>query len=1280
MKPLEPLEVPLDGVHLIEASAGTGKTYTITTLFLRLLIERRLEVRQILVVTFTRAATAELRDRIRRRLAAALRRFDERALDETGGAPSGDEVIEGLLARSVARGALDDDRARLRDAVRGFDEAAVFTIHGFCQRVLRDRAFESGQPFAVELVKDEGLLARDIAADFWTNAMYDADPVVVEGVGKKALPADLAELHARVGAATRLLPEAEALRASLEPLCAARDAAFESAARMWRDEREAIVRELTVDGRLKKNEYDPGKIQREWAPSFDMYFAKSPPGAAPDKLEKLRPETLLSGTKKAHADQPPTHDFFGRCAALLDADEALDEALAQVLVGFERGAVEHIRRELRRRHAAANTQSYDALLERVREALAGEGGERLAAQLRADYPAALIDEFQDTDPVQYASFKRIYIDAVEEAQGGDASSRPALFLIGDPKQAIYSFRGADIFAYLSAAKVIGGERGHTLGRSYRSDGALIAALNTLFSAADRPFLLDEIEYRPVDTACAHARLVADTGSGVEWLFISSAEPDADGASKRKSKRNNDVGEDVPARVAAEIVGLLRSGATIEVRLGETRRVEARDVAVLCRSNEQAAKTQDALRALGVPSVVESAASVFDSATAADLERVLEAVRAPASVGGVRAALATPLVGLDARAVAALDEDEQGWEAWVDRFTRCRDTVERGRNLTAALRTLFDACDTEAQLVRRPDGERRATDLRHLVELLQQVATAERLGLDGLVHWLGLMRSPATREALGGDEVDAAQLRLESDRDAVRLATVHKSKGLEYPIVYCPFLRSDAALRNSDKAHPRFHDPRADGALTVQLDPASDPDAVALATREALAEELRLLYVALTRAKHRVSVVWGASKGAEGSALGYLLHQGGAGGGDGGAVAVRARIKDELDDGAMRAELEALCARAASAGGTMWVRELAAATTERWSRSDAAPVLSVRAATRRFDEARRTSSFSGLIERADRDGAGARAELPDNEEHAELPSPVAMSAAGAGGPTVRLADFPAGPRPGNLLHEVFEQIDFTRADPAELPDTVAATLRRYDFSAAHAAALTDAIDAVLETGLPVGRGEVVRLCDVPRSARMSELEFMLPVGDGDRGDGSSFGSGGGGNGGGAISGEALRPAELARVLEAQGAPKASPTYARSLAALGFTPLRGFLRGFVDLVFEHGGRWYVVDYKSNFLGMHAADYGQTALADAMAHHDYYLQAYLYTVAVQRYLRMRVPGYTYASFGGVLYLFVRGIAPAHDRGTGVYFERPSEALVEALDDAVAGRSPQAGPGGAR
>ncbi|MCP4678150.1 MAG: exodeoxyribonuclease V subunit beta [Deltaproteobacteria bacterium] len=1203
MKRFDSIDGPLSGMNLVEASAGTGKTYTITTLFVRLLVETGLSLKEILVVTFTEAATSELKSRIRARLAESLRALT------TGEA--GDELIEKYLEYPVQD--LKQATFRISRALSDFDEAAVYTIHSFCKRMLKDNAFESGVLFDMDLIKDQTTILTDIVHDFWAVEIYDASPTFVRYLrSTRTNPEGLVALAKKTaqGIETEIIPGAVSPKEA-EPRFLA---ACENARAIWQASRDEITKLLLGHTGLKANMFKPENMAL-WFERVDNYLAgKTPPAPLPTSstpgkaidhcIARLTASRIESGTKKNST--APRHIFFDACEEILEASEHY----GALLLDFKLRLIHYARSELARRKEIAGNWSFDDLLFNLDRALDGPGGRQLTEAIRARFGAAMIDEFQDTDHVQYRIFKKLY-----------GQRKEPLFLIGDPKQSIYAFRGADIFAYLDAARHTG-DSARTLDTNWRSDPLLLDGINTLFQRIQRPFVFDGIDYPRVQAREGASDTLKDSSDeAVQPLQIRFVARKKNRLDRRGFIAKNWLKENLPALVATDIARLISGGMTVE-----GRPVEARDIAVLTRTNKQAREIQTALSRTGIPSTLWSAESVFKSNEAMDLARLLAAVAEPDSSSRIRAALGTDLVGLSGNEILSLTEDDAAWDRWAGAF---RSWHEQWRDFgfVGMMRTFlaFRFDDTRPaigiRLLGYMDGERRMTNTQQLIELLHEASISNHLGMTGLLRWLAGQRvSPST-------ETDG--LRLESDRSAVRLTTVHKAKGLEFPIVYCPNLW-DGYLHVSSEKEVIYHD--SEEGFQRRLDIGSkDLDAHrSVAKQEEMAENMRLLYVALTRAKHLLVIYWGGMAGMRTSPLGYLLHQDGR---------TDAEMLEELNELVRVAPENAIRLNDVDEALDYNLSLVDGATS-----TDFEPMR----LTRPIPATAAMSSFSGLASAGEALGA-SEIEGRDRDEAAdgidavsEKGKPLRESNENA---RVILADFHRGPRAGNCLHAIFEHLDFTNEDSAEIEYLVERNLSAFGFEVdTWKETVCRATHEILDTPLDPKDARVV-LRSIPRANTLRELEFLFPIH-------GNIGS--------------ITSADIASVFAEHGGKSVPATYIKHLERLGASMAPGFLKGFVDLVFEQNGRYYLVDYKSNFLGSEADNYANKDLQRAMIQHDYFLQYHLYVTALHRYLGYRLPGYDYnIHFGSVYYLFLRGMSPRTGHARGVFRDRPPGSLITALSD---------------
>lgn len=1166
---LDPLRLPLIGERLIEASAGTGKTFTIAALYLRLLLglggeaayPRAISVEELLVVTFTEAATEELRGRIRSNIhelrIACLR------------GESDNPLYSALLAEIADK---DDAAKTLLLAERQMDEAAVFTIHGFCQRMLSLNAFESGMLFEQHLIEDESRLRYQACADFWRRHCYPLTrdiAAVIHDVWKG--PRDLLKSLDRwlQGEA----PQLKSPPAPNETLAERHQqiiARIDSLKQQWREqvgEIEGVLENSGLD-RRKFNRGNQGKWMEKvnaWAQEETLSYQ------LPDALEKFAQSFLLERTKAG--GEPPVHPLFSAVESLLASSLTLtDLVLARAMVEIR----DAVAREKRRR----GELGFDDMLSRLDEALRGDSGETLASAIRQRFPVAMIDEFQDTDPQQYRIFRRIWRRQPETA----------LLLIGDPKQAIYAFRGADIFTYMKARGDVAAH--YTLDTNWRSSPGMVGSVNRLFSLSDNPFMFHEIPFLPVKAAAKNKGLrftvdAADVPAMNVWLMPGD------------TVGSGDYQTFMAQLCATQIRDWLSAGQRGRALLwrGEiSRPVQASDITVLVRNRLEAAQVREALQTLGIPSVyLSNRDSVFETLEAQELLWLLQAVLAPERENTLRSALATSMFGLTALDIENLNQDEQAWDALVEEFSEYRQ-IWRQRGVMPMLRALMTARHIAENLLATRGGERRLTDILHISELLQEAAS-QLESEHALVRWL------AQHIAEPDSNAASQQMRLESDKHLVQIVTIHKSKGLEYPLVWLPFI---ARFRKQDQAF--YHDRETFAAV---LDLGQDEASLELAEAERLAEDLRLLYVALTRA------VWHCSLGVAPlssrksgnsdfhlSALGRLLQAG-----------------EAMDAAGLAARLADFC------HGDIALQRPGELDLTPWQAPAATiPRLSARELQRRIADDWRVTSYSGLQQHG---FSGGQDLLPRLD----------VDAAGVGEvveePQLTPHQFPRGAAPGTFLHSLFEELDFTQPVPE---GWMAEKLQLSGFDAQWAPVLTDWLGGVLKTRLP---GPDIALNQLAARDKQVEMAFYLPIAQ-------------------------LLTAERLDALIRQYDPLSADT-----PPLDFRQVRGMLKGFIDLVFRHEGRYYLLDYKSNWLGEDREAYTRPAMEQAMRAHRYDLQYQLYSLALHRYLRHRLADYDYdRHFGGVIYLFLRGM-DGQEGGQGIFTTRPVRPLIDGLDQLFAGET---------
>ncbi|MEB5966665.1 exodeoxyribonuclease V subunit beta [Comamonas testosteroni] len=1245
-QPLQPLHFPLWGSRLIEASAGTGKTWTIAALYLRLVLghgadkgfARALMPPDILVMTFTRAATRELSDRIRARLIEAVQCFRGEA------EPAAHDSFLRDLRDAYAEGAERDAAAwRLDMAAQCMDDAAIHTIDAWCQRMLREHAFDSGNLFDETLEADEGRRQTEAAQDYWRQQCYPLSGDELE-VALQVWP----DVHALVKDMQSLLRENVPAVAGVGSLgeCITQTRA-ERAQRLqvladgWEAKAERMLRwiEGELDGRAAL--WDKRKLQARY---YTGWFAALTVWAQ-DPLNQ--PLELSDSARKRLCPEGMAEAFKGSTMDLLlpvefAELEQLLQALAQLPslhVALRLHAAVHVRQRLLWLKRQAGTFGFADMLQRLDAALAGDNGPALQAGILAQYPVALIDEFQDTSPLQYRLFDQIYRTADNRADS-------ALLLIGDPKQSIYGFRGADIYSYLQARQATEG-RHYVLDTNFRSTQALVDAVNQWFVQAEVRegegafmFRAGQSNPLPFESVRANGRkeLLMQGRQRMAALTIAW-----DGSSDAPLS-NDDIRRRGAEFCASQIVQWLTDGGTGFVQGDQPlQRLRPADIAVLVRTGKEATAVRRALARRDVASVyLSDQDSVFASGEAQDLLLWLRAVAAPLDGLAVRAGLATPMMGLSFDELAWLASDDEAFDARSELLKELHSLWLR-LGVLAMLRQTLYRFELPARWLQDAGGERRLTNYLHLAELLQ-AASAELEGEQALIRWL------ATQIENPGAAGDAQIVRLESDADLVKVVTVHKSKGLEYPLVCLPF---GGSFRPVDGKAAYLSLPvQTDGAPARELVLDYDDAQLAHADKERLREDLRLLYVALTRPRHALWMGLAPMKRGHGKncaneqgAAGYLLA---------GAVSQSAA--------GWRASIQALGERCTHIAVVDLPAELP--LPSRYVPSQALPALAAAPVyAAQFDRRWGIGSFSSLTRAMaapslpvlpvapqspaeDERALQAREALPDldviDDVMIALPA-LSGAAAGARSDAAVWHRFMRGPVVGNFLHDQLEWLATegfalqSRDDPDNSEPLAARLLRRCERAGRkeQAADVLQWLRAVVHQPLAPLGVSLSQLGD--GDALLPEMEFWLPAQR--------------------LSAPHIDALCRRHILPGQPRP-----------VLPERELHGMLMGFADLVFHHDGRYWVLDYKTNHLGLDGAAYAPQSLEQAMLQHRYDVQAALYLLALHRLLQSRL-GAAYnprEQLGGALYFFLRGL---DGEAAGMHVLKPPLALLQALQALLGG-----------
>ena len=1131
------------GVNLIEASAGTGKTYTLAMLVLRFVVEQNLPIEKILVVTFTKAATEELRERVRLRLSEA--KF---ALKSGNG-----ELFNWLDALPIENSEIEQ---RLQIALLSIDQASIFTIHSFCQKVLREHALESGQLFNAELTDDLAQITQSCADDFWRKQLYErnADEAAILTAHYKT-PDALLESVKNIGHHVKIYPEkieaVDAVFTKLKPL-------FKTA-----------HTELTRCAEKFEHAFSEGKFKTAIPENFitvQTWLSRESSKIKPEQLDFLTTNGIFDALNGNQFRKLKDISSEERKAKFLEELSLKTKIFDDLKTNFDNcdlmlrcQLVESLRHEINQRLLQRNVLTFDHLITRLYEALRGENkSEQLIQELRGRFTVALIDEFQDTDASQWFIFKTLF-----------AAQSQFLYLIGDPKQAIYKFRGADIYSYLNAKH--SANASFTLAQNWRSHPNLVAAVNHLFQR-ENPFLIEELEFNAVEAANSPENgTIYFEENALPPLMLWDLKNDSD-FWQNYSGTNKTVETQFCYMVVDEILNLLQKNYFLQP---QNKRLKPKDIAILVRKNKQAKAFQTALRDAGIPSVLNSTESIFASNEAKNLHTLLNSLVNPTDIEALKHALTLNWFASipDGKAFYKIVNDENALDSWLAKFLNYHEQWQK-TGLMAMMHTFLTVENVISQLAKTHLAERELTNIHHLLELLQEAALDEHLSPQKTLEWLKISITNALAKKSGNN--DAQQLRLESDEDAVNIVTMHKSKGLEYPIVFCMSLWMPSELWNKDRAECHI-----DGEMCIDLGSEHFEKHLKFALNEQRAEDVRMFYVAITRAKYRCYLAWANVQTKEkpnNSAIADIFAINNFG----------AELPDCFEHKAL---------------------ENVEKPTGHYSPEIKKDIFhhETRQRDLRFSPWQ-MSSYTAL-------SSLSRTFTPDlPEDKAREPLELA--------PSITL-DLPRGAHTGNVIHDLLENFSFSDlANGVDISIARDKACLRYGLKVARPEIIDELLQNVVQT--PLSNDANFCLKNLSESTYLKEMPFYLAT-------------------------QKINTTEINRILANEP----------SFQPLDSKTINGYLTGFIDLICEYENRFYVMDYKSNWL----PNYSPETMLDAMREHNYGLQYWLYCVVLHRYLENRLPNYDIEKhFGGVRYLFVRGMeidVPL----SGVFEAKPASDKLIAL-----------------
>lgn len=1181
---LNPITMPLQGISLIEASAGTGKTFNIAALFARLILLEQLPIDAILVVTFTKAATAELKTRLRTRLNQALALLQNQLPAEEN-----DPVLQQLIDQARQ---LSDDASlilRLQAAITQFDSAAVYTIHGFCQRILTDYAFLCQTPFDTETSETDPQLLCRFAEDFWRKNISHQTTLSSLAVSRKLTPSKLVQETGNYSSIPNLLIRLPPV-SDLSDINHNLQHCWQQLSTQFHAIHQAFwqLHPQLNGSTFRTKSYEEFFLELELALQEPPASCQVPKKIL-EKLNKFAPDYLTSKAKKNQILDEKllnTVRLLAELGQLLEQKQAAENSIALQL---QIDCFQYVRQCLDEHRRNSHQRSYDDLLADVTMALSPTNPQAstLAAALAQTWQIALVDECQDTDPMQYHIFKTAFA----------AQHRP-LVMVGDPKQAIYRFRGADIHAYLRAAADTPAQQRYTLNTNYRSHQALVQSITQLFTSKDHPFILHGIDYPLINAQAEHSKLRlvdhphALAAIKVRWLHENIS----------VSEKGNEIipnKDSLRARAAEccahEIADMINQGLRGELTLG-TRALLAGDIAVLVHSHKEGQLIAKALKRCGVISVSLGNQSIFSTSEAEAMAALLRFWLQPQQTQILRFILGGVLFNWTAAQLAQLNLNEHTLNEWIQLALNAREHWQQ-HGVYTALQWFASQTALESNLLKQRN-DRGLTNFWQLAELLAE--TEQTIpSANALLDWL--------EQAISNPQPanDSYLLRLESDEALVKIVTMHASKGLEYPVVFCPFAwDGKEAISNFAQWH-RLHQQNHIEMVAQPL--LNDNDKTEL-IEESMAEQLRLYYVAFTRAREQLIIYSAACSSTASNPLAWLL-----GGEQHHTLAETQNYWQTTHKNQLISTLynqwHTFLAQNTDPAYFSWCEGMAAPATVSVGQNLEHPYQALNINLQPFNPIRYTS-FTSLsqhhhdhhIEEEQLAPALDQAEiLPNAPTNTEAETP--------------LLAFARGINAGLCMHAILEQTEFSLPANPQDEEAIQNTLLRYGFDSEHTNTMLNLRQAVCHCQL----SKQTTLADILPHQRVAEMNFMLHIEDFDI-------------------------LQLRQWL-AQPHLNLPDCCVQAAQTLNFTTVNGFINGAIDLIGEDNhGQIYIIDYKSNHLGNRLTDYQQNNMDLAVAKHHYYLQALIYSIACARYLhsQKRLPDMI-----SVRYLFLRGLNSSNHNG---------------------------------
>ena len=1149
-----PTTTPLaTGTTLIEASAGTGKTYTLALLVLRFVIEQHIDIKQILVVTFTIAATKELKDRIRKRFVETRLYLLDKNTDLD------DQVKQWLNQLPLTD---PEILQRINMALLDMDQASIFTIHSFCQRTLTEHALESGQLFDAELMSDLTLIKQQCSDDFWRKNVYLSSAWQASLLtADYPTPDKLLASIDRIKPSAKIIPNHPNLNQALTDLHQAFTKQIQAAS--------AQITLLYNETRFKPAFRTT--LQQEY-PLLLSWLHKTT-AQKPDLslfnhaafIKNLASNIFTKSKANPKSSTIQKQEYIDSLAIDFSAFEQLNTAIKNISLIFRHHLFDHLHQEVSKQLQQQNALSFDDIIINLAKALNNDKEDLLCHAIQQHYQVALIDEFQDTDNEQWHIFSTLF-----------NTDNHYLYLIGDPKQAIYKFRGADIHTYFTAKQAA--KHHFNLGFNWRSNPDLVKAVNHLFTK-NNPFRSETLDFHPVRAGLTEKEgQLTQADNKIPPLVLSQLDNPAEKSLWTTGKARDEIN----ISIINEVLDLLNLDFKIQ-----NQPIQANDIAILVRSNRQAEEFQQAFNSAGITAIINSKKSVFSSNEARHLYTVLQAAADPTNNRLLKQALTVDWFHMDGQQLFTALNNEKIMDGWLSRFLDYQ-LLWQTHGLMTMMQQLFDNEKVHTHLCGFPYAERRMTNLQHCIELVQQAAIDQHIGLYKTLDWL---RQQLTKPKNNQND---QELRLESDENAVKIMTIHNAKGLEFPIVFCPFLWDRDGNLKKEKSTVVCY---ADHIMIADIGSDQFESHKKMALAEELQENLRIFYVAVTRAKYRCYIHWVDARTKtipNSSAMADLFDF----------------YNDDFD------QQQQKLTQLQTENNTLFEYRLLKQHQQinsSWQQPKSSQSLQYQQLKRSLYSHWQMSSYSALS-------------YLSTQYSPETPTDKAREEVTITENTITTQqELPRGAHTGNVLHTLLENISFTKlANQDDITEQRDKACLYYSLKTEHPEQINHLLAQTVRTPLSIHPEHQFCLNDLTSKQCLKEMPFYLSM-------------------------KTINVAAINTLL------KHDPAF----QSLSDKTMSGYLTGFIDLVCEYQGKYYIIDYKSNGLD----NYTNKSLTHSMREHNYGLQYWIYTLVLHRYLEKRLPDYDYEQhMGGVMYLFLRGM-DENQLNSGVYHSQPQLEKITQL-----------------